>query len=121
MHVNVVLFHILRDRQHIARIASHSLTQRVHLQNLVEMVFGVASFQHKEQVFEVGERVRLEVRKEGYVVFVLKSVTERERVQTDLHCILVVVFVTRDHLVVPIVVRLYTNKRQFWLWKNALI
>ncbi len=68
------------------------------------MVFGVAALEDEEQILQIWKRVRLEVTEKDSVILVLKSVTKAQRVQTDFHGNLVLIFIADNHLLIPVVV-----------------
>ena len=104
---DVILSHVRRDCQQVAGIACKRLAHFIHLKDLVEVLLWKLRFQDEKEILKVCEGVRLEVTEEHDVVFVFESVAEAERVEVNLHGLFRLEFVTGNHLVVPVVVRLH--------------
>lgn len=102
---DIVSLHIRGDREDVARVACHCFAKLLDFEHVVEVFLWVLGLQHEQQVFQVGERVGLEVAEEHSVVLVLKSEAERKRVQSQLHALLALVLVAHDQVLVPVVVR----------------
>ena len=70
------------------------------------MLFWVLALQHEHHILQVSQSVWLEVWKEDCVVIVLEHIAKAKGIKRQLFALFGIKLITRNHIMVPVVVRL---------------
>lgn len=109
--VHVRFVHVVRYTEHIASIIVNSFAQLLYSEAVLKCWGFISLFLKQiDIILEVLIGVRLEIGEKGYIVVMLKGVTERERVQIGTLRFLIFIDITRDVVLIVVIVRLYIRK-----------
>lgn len=104
-HIYIVLFNIVSDGDDVARSLAHCIAKLLAFIYILQMIRVKFTRYLIKVIFEIRQRVRLEVGKECDVVLVVKLIAERKSVQRDHLRRLVIVLVAWNVVLVEFVVR----------------
>jgi hypothetical protein len=97
---------ITGNREQVAGIARNWIAKLLDFQNRIQMLFRVLAFQHEHHILQVSQSVWLEVWKEDCVVIVLEQIAKAKGIKRQLFALFGIKLITRNHIMVPVVVRL---------------
>ena len=103
-YLNVILVHVVCDRQHVAGFARHCFAQLFTLVDVFEVLRVVRFLDIKEVILEIAESVWLKICKVSDVIFVWKFIAKAQGVQADDSGKFIFEFVARYVVFVKLVV-----------------
>ena len=104
VNLDIIFLHVIGDGQHIARIASHCITQLFAFIDVLQMVTVESLLYIKQVVLKIAKGVRLEIRKIGNIIFVLELIAKAEGIQSYCLCCFIFILVASDVLFVELIV-----------------
>ena len=102
---NIILLHIICNREHIARFLTYCIAQLLTFVDVTEVLLFILSLNLEKIILQITQVIWLKIWKVCDVVFMFEFVTETQGIETNGTWLLIVILVTWNVVFIKLIIR----------------